>query len=100
MDCRIIFICIAILYPNVKCGIASGNSQQARNVIIQKIKGELSKNETIARESIFPLKLVLMIAIVNLRTDLKFERLRWHKIAEETQRDPGASIIYWLMKHV
>ena len=38
------YICIAILYPNVKCGIASGNSQQARNVIIQKIKGELSKN--------------------------------------------------------
>ena len=50
------YICIAILYPNVKCGIASGNSQQARNVIIQKIKGELSKNETIAREINFPIK--------------------------------------------
>jgi hypothetical protein len=50
------YICISILYPNVKCGIASGNSQQARNVIIQKIKGELSKNETIAREINFPIK--------------------------------------------
>lgn len=50
------YICISILYPNVKCGIASGNSQQARNVIIQKIKGELSKNETIAREINFPIR--------------------------------------------
>lgn len=50
------YICIAILYPNAKCGIASGNSQQARNVVIQKIKGELSKNETIAREINFPIK--------------------------------------------
>ena len=50
------YICVSILYANVKCGIASGNSQQARNVIIQKIKGELSKNETIAREINFPIK--------------------------------------------
>lgn len=50
------YICISILYPNVKCGIASGNSQQARNVIIQKIKGELSKNEAIACEMNFPIK--------------------------------------------
>lgn len=50
------YICVSILYPNVKCGIASGNSQQARNVIIQKIKGELSKNETIAREINFPIR--------------------------------------------
>lgn len=50
------YICISILYPNIKCGIASGNSQQARNVIIQKIKGELSKNDTIAREINFPIK--------------------------------------------
>lgn len=50
------YICVSILYPNVKCGIASGNSQQARNVIIQKVKGELSKNETIAREINFPIK--------------------------------------------
>lgn len=44
------FICTAILYKNIKLGIASGNSQQARNVIIQKIKGELSKNPNVARE--------------------------------------------------
>lgn len=50
------YICVSILYLNVKCGIASGNSQQARNVIIQKIKGELSKNETIAREINFPIR--------------------------------------------
>lgn len=52
----VFYICVSILYPNVKCGIASGNSQQARNVIIQKVKGELSKNETVAREMIFPIK--------------------------------------------
>lgn len=52
----VFYICVSILYPNVKCGIASGNSQQARNVIIQKIKGELSKNETIAREMNFPIR--------------------------------------------
>lgn len=52
----VFYICTAILYPNIKLGIASGNSQQARNVIIQKIKGELSKNETIAREINFPIK--------------------------------------------
>lgn len=50
------YICVSILYPNVKCGIASGNSQQARNVIIQKVKGELSKNKAIAREINFPIK--------------------------------------------
>jgi hypothetical protein len=47
---------MAILYPNGKYGIASGQGQQARNVIIQKIKGELIKNENIAREIIFPIK--------------------------------------------
>lgn len=52
----VFYICVAILYPNIKLGIASGNSQQARNVIIQKIKGELSKNESIAREIKFPIK--------------------------------------------
>lgn len=50
------FICMAILYPKIKLGIASGQGQQARNVIIQKIKGELSKNENIAREIKFPIK--------------------------------------------
>ena len=52
----VFYICVAILYPNIKLGIASGNSQQARNVIIQKIKGELSKNESIAREIKFPIR--------------------------------------------
>lgn len=46
----VFYICIAILYPNVKCGIASGNAQQAKNVIIQKLKGELYKNENISLE--------------------------------------------------
>lgn len=49
-------ICTAILFPGIKIGIASGKGQQARNVIIQKIKGELSKNENIAREIKFPIK--------------------------------------------
>lgn len=49
------FICVSILYTNIKCGIASGNSQQARNVIIQKLKGELISNENIAREFKLPI---------------------------------------------
>ena len=52
----VFFICTAILYPNIKLGICSGNSQQAKNVIIQKVKGELSKNQNIAREIAFPIK--------------------------------------------
>lgn len=52
----VFYICMAILYPNLKAGIASGNSQQSRNVIIQKIKGELLKNEAIAREINLPIK--------------------------------------------
>lgn len=48
--CAIFFICMAILYPNIKLGICSGNAQQAKNVIIQKIKGELMKNPNISRE--------------------------------------------------
>lgn len=50
------YICVSILYTNIKLGIASGNSKQARNVIIQKIKGELSKKEAVAREINFPIK--------------------------------------------
>ncbi|OMD67460.1 hypothetical protein [Paenibacillus odorifer] len=46
----VFFICVAILYSNIKLGIASGKGQQARNVIIQKIKGELLKNPNVARE--------------------------------------------------
>lgn len=37
----VFFLCMAILYPNIKLGIVSGNGQQAKNVIIQKIQGEL-----------------------------------------------------------
>ena len=50
------YVCVSILYPGIKCGIASGMSQQSRNVIIQKLKGELSKNEAIAREINFPIR--------------------------------------------
>ena len=52
----VFYICVAILYPNIKLGISSGNSQQSRNVIIQKIKGELAKIEAVAREINFPIK--------------------------------------------
>ena len=52
----VFYICAAILYPNIKLGISSGNSQQSRNVIIQKIKGELAKIEAVAREINFPIK--------------------------------------------
>ena len=47
---------MCILYPGIKCGLASGNSQQARNIIIQKINGELVQNENIKREILFPIK--------------------------------------------
>lgn len=52
----VFFIACSILYTNIKCGIASGNAQQAKNVIIQKIKGELSKYEAVAREIKFPIR--------------------------------------------
>ena len=46
-----IFItCMAILYPGISIGIVSGNGNQARMVVKQKIEGELSKNENIKRE--------------------------------------------------
>lgn len=53
----VFFICTACLYKGIKLGIASGKGQQARNVIIQKVKGELFKNENVARE------------IVNIKTN-------------------------------
>ena len=43
-------ICMAILYPGMAVGIVSGNGNQARMVIKQKIEGELQKNENIKRE--------------------------------------------------
>jgi hypothetical protein len=63
----VFFICMAILYPGIKLGIASGKGQQARNVIIQKIKGELSKNENIAREILFPIKTGSDDCVVNFK---------------------------------
>jgi hypothetical protein len=61
------FICAACLWPGIKCGIASGKGQQARNVIIQKIKGELAKNENIAREIQFPIKTGADDCVVNFK---------------------------------
>ena len=48
--CAVFMICMAILYPGMAIGIVSGNGNQARMVIKQKIEGELSKNENIRRE--------------------------------------------------
>lgn len=63
----VFFICVAILYPQIKLGIASGQGQQARNVIIQKIKGELIKNENISREITFPIKTGADDCVVNFK---------------------------------
>lgn len=52
----VFMVCMAILYPGIKLGIASGKGQQARMVIMQKIQGELYKNENVAKE------------IINIRT--------------------------------
>lgn len=48
--CALFMICMAILYPGMAVGIVSGNGNQARMVIKQKIEGELLKNENIKRE--------------------------------------------------
>ena len=48
--CALFMICMAILYPGMAVGIVSGNGNQARMVIKQKIEGELQKNENIKRE--------------------------------------------------
>lgn len=52
----VFMICMCILYPGYKFGITSGKGQQSRNVIVQKIKGELCNNENIRRELLFPIK--------------------------------------------
>ena len=52
----VFFVASCILYKGLKCGIASGQGQQARNVIIQKVQGELSNNPAIRREINFPIK--------------------------------------------
>ena len=63
----VFFVCSAILYKGLKCGIASGQGQQARNVIVQKIKGELANNPNIAREIIFPINTGASDCVVNFR---------------------------------
>ncbi|MDM0587684.1 hypothetical protein QTH25_12985 [Clostridium perfringens] len=52
----VFFVASCILYKGLKCGIASGQGQQARNVIIQKVQGELATNPAIRREIVFPIK--------------------------------------------
>ena len=42
--------CMAVLYPGIKIGIVSGNGNQARMVIKQKIQGELYNNDNVARD--------------------------------------------------
>jgi hypothetical protein len=54
--CAIFMICMAILYPGIAIGIVSGNGNQARMVVKQKIEGELIKNENVRREIQFPIK--------------------------------------------
>ena len=63
----VFFVCSAILYKGLKCGIASGQGQQARNVIVQKIKGELANNPNIAREIVFPINTSASDCVVNFR---------------------------------
>lgn len=46
----IFIVCMAILYPGISIGIVSGNGNQARMVIKQKIDGELKNNDNIRRE--------------------------------------------------
>lgn len=52
----VFMVCMCILYPGYKFGIASGKGQQSRNVIVQKIKGELLKNDNLKREILFPIR--------------------------------------------
>jgi len=63
----VFFVCSCILYKGLKCGIASGQGQQARNVIVQKIKGELANNPNIAREIVFPINTSASDCVVNFR---------------------------------
>lgn len=48
--CAVFMHCMAVLYPGISIGIVSGNGNQARMVIKQKIEGELIKNENIKRD--------------------------------------------------
>lgn len=84
----VFFICIAILYDNIKLGIASGNSQQARNVIIQKIKGELAQNPNIAREINFPIKTGMDDCVVQFKNG---SEIRAITLAQERGGDSARS---------
>lgn len=59
--------CMAVLYPGIKIGIVSGNGNQARMVIKQKIEGELAKNPEVARDISFPIKTSQDDCIVNYK---------------------------------
>ena len=52
----VFLVCMAVLYPGISIGIVSGNGNQARMVIKQKIEGELIKNDNVKREIHFPIK--------------------------------------------
>lgn len=51
----VFMVCMAILYPGISIGIVSGNGNQARMVVKQKIDGELTKYDNIKREIQFPI---------------------------------------------
>lgn len=63
----IFMVCMAILYPGISIGIVSGNGNQARMVIKQKIEGELIKYENIKREIQFPITTSQDNCIVNFK---------------------------------
>lgn len=65
--CAIFMVCMADLYPGIKIGIVSGNGNQARMVIKQKIEGELISYENIKREIQFPIKTSQDECIVNFK---------------------------------
>src|SRR5574344_677694 len=65
--CAIFMVCMADLYPGIKIGIVSGNGNQARMVIKQKIEGELTAYENIRREILFPIKTSQDECIVNFK---------------------------------
>ena len=90
--CAVFMVCMAILYPGMAVGIVSGNGNQARMVIKQKIEGELLKNENIRREisniktstddCIVTLKNGSSIRAITLGTNQKGDNARGkHKIA-------------------
>lgn len=63
----IFMVCMAILYPGISIGIVSGNGNQARMVVKQKIEGELIKFENVKREIQFPITTSQDNCIVNFK---------------------------------